>query len=117
MGTLVTTPKVSLVKTPRRHRKVTMPLWWLVVIPVLCLTTIVAANFAYTRHVDNNRAASVARIIAQRDAAERENDRRWCSLLNLILRSATQSPPTTDFGREYVELISRLRDSFGCAGR
>jgi hypothetical protein len=61
------------------------------------------AGVTYTRYVD-----------AKREAAEREADRRWCTLLVLLDTNNQRNPPATETGRQYTRIIHGLSVSLGC---
>jgi hypothetical protein len=61
------------------------------------------AGVTYTRYVDEKR-----------EQAEREADRRWCTLLVLLDGNNRRNPPATETGREYARIIHGLRMSLGC---
>jgi hypothetical protein len=75
-------------------------LWYALLVSFLACLVVALASVGYASYV------------------QRQNDRRWCSLLS-DLDSAYQSPPrpTTPTGVKVAAEIHRLRIGFGCPER
>lgn len=70
--------------------------WWAIAMVLITAVVLVAVNVTYTAH-------------AQRDA-----DRRWCSLLASL--DQPDVPATTQRGRQVQQQIHQLRHDLGCEG-
>lgn len=84
--------------------KLSRPRWIVLATVVLSMLGVGLAGVVYIGHVDS-----------QREAAERESDRRWCDLL-VTMDDAYRSgpPPTTDVGKRVAAAIHTLRVQLGC---
>lgn len=56
----------------------------------------------------------VGKVDHRRDAAEREADRRWCSLMAVMDDAYRANPPITETGRNIARQIHDLRGRLGC---
>lgn len=110
----MTTDKVDLQKAPGIRRRVSMPVAYLVVMPVLCLVVLVGGCVLYVKHVDNQRARTTERLDRAREAERVDSDRAWCALLSPLDRAYSASTPTTDIGRQVAAAIHALRIQKGC---
>lgn len=79
--------------------------WYSLIMVLVSMLVVTLAGVTYTRYVDQ-----------QREQAEREADRRWCTLLVLLDENNKARPPATATGREYTRIIHGLRVSLGCDG-
>lgn len=91
------TPKVEASKPLSKPR-------WAVIATVFLSTLALAiAGFSWTGYVDN-----------QREASEREADRRWCALLVTLDEAYSTVPPTSELGRRVANAIHTLRVELKC---
>jgi hypothetical protein len=86
--------------TPVKH-KIRPSNLYLVLVIFVMISIAVGGNAWYTQRVDSKRAS-----------AEREADRRWCVLFDLI--TANDNPQQTPEQRQFMQVILSLRASFGC---
>jgi len=56
----------------------------------------------------------IGHVDRQREAAERESDRRWCELLTTLDEAYSTVPPTTELGRRVATAIRTLRTDLSC---
>lgn len=81
--------------------RLSRPRWMVLVTVVLSVMGLAVAGVSYTSYVDG-----------EREAAERESDRRWCDLL--VTLDEASVPPTTELGHRVAAAIHRLRVDIGC---
>ena len=79
------------------------PRWMVLVIVVLSMLAVGLAGVGYTGYVDG-----------EREAAEREADKRWCQLLVTLDEAYSAATPTTDVGRKVAAAVHTLRVSLKC---
>lgn len=84
--------------------KLSRPRWIVLATIVLSMLAVALAGVVYIGHVDS-----------QREAAERESDRRWCDLLVTLDDAYTSgTPPATEVGKRVAAAIHTLRVQLGC---
>lgn len=81
----------------------TMPRWYAVASVVVSLLLLGGISVWYT-----NYSLGVA------DARERENDRRWCQLLDPLDKAYSSVPPASELGRLVAAAIHNLRVDYDC---
>lgn len=84
-------------------RILTMPWWYALVAICVAMALLVAGGMGYTSYVDG-----------EREAAEREADRRWCQLLVTLDQAYSAVPPSTELGRRVAGAIHTLRVDLDC---
>lgn len=86
------------------EKPLSKPRWRLLATVFLATAGLALCGVLYTGYVDG-----------QREAAEREADRRWCQLLVPLDDAYTAGPPpTTEVGKRVAVAIHNLRIAFGC---
>jgi hypothetical protein len=81
---------------------------------VMLLTTF--GNIIYTNHVDSERVKAEREALAAVQQAEREADRRWCTLMGLLDNAYNNpaTPPASDLGRAVAKAVHDIRVDLGC---
>lgn len=77
--------------------------WAALTAVVLSMFLLTAAGFFYIGYIDN-----------QREASEREADRRWCTLLVTLDEAYSTVPPTSELGRRVAGAIHTLKVDLKC---
>jgi hypothetical protein len=86
-----------------KRAPLTIARWRALLVIVLSMVVLAALNLGWTSYVDN-----------QRDRAEREADRRWCSLLSTLDNAYRDTPPTNPVGIALAREVRSLIESTGC---
>jgi hypothetical protein len=94
----------------RQALELSVPVWIAGGVVVVCLALMGVAGFAYV----NSVAARQQRLLVEQQRIERENDRRWCALLDTLDLGYRAAPPATPTGRAIAQAITDLRHAFGC---
>lgn len=94
----------------RGHRELSMPVWITGGVVILLMAVLLVVGYVY---VGSTQARTERRIAA----AERQSDQRWCAMFDLLTRQSRASPPTTQDGRAFAEVIENLRRGFNCPDR
>lgn len=90
------------------------PRWLILVAMLVSIFLVSMGGVFYTNHVDQKRQVAVQRLDRQREASEREADRRWCQLLNTLDEAYSAVPPATELGRRVALAIHTLRVDLDC---
>lgn len=85
------------------EKPLSKPRWMVLASVFFSVVLLTVAGVLYTGYVDG-----------QREAAEREADRRWCQLLEPLDDAYSTVAPTTELGRRVAEAIHNLRVEFDC---
>lgn len=80
-----------------------MPRWYALAVTVASVLVVGATAIGWTNY-----------SLGRTSATERENDRRWCALLNTLDQAYSSSPPTSEVGRRVAAAIHTLRSDLEC---
>jgi hypothetical protein len=108
--------KVPLKKAPRGPVVIEIKGWYPIVMLGFVLLLVTFGNVIYTNHVDGERRQAEREALAAVQQAEREADRRWCTLMGLLdsAYSNPSTPPTTELGRAVAKAVHDIRVDLGC---
>jgi len=114
----MTTPsdKVPLSKPPRGPIVIQIRGWYPIAMMGLVMILITAGNIIYTNHVDSERVKAEREALAAVQQAEREADRRWCTLMTLLDNAYNNpaTPPVSELGRAVAKAVHDIRVDLGC---
>ncbi len=115
MGDVVTDDKVSLTK-PRNPVVIEIRGWYPLVIIGLVLVLITAGNIIYTNHVDAQRHKAERQALAAVQQAEREADRKWCTLMGIMNDAYNNpaTPPASPLGAAVAKAVRQIYMDLGC---
>ena len=85
------------------EKPLSKPRWMVLASVFFSVVLLTVAGVLYTGYVDG-----------QREAAEREADRRWCQLLEPLDDAYLAGTPSTEIGRQVAAAIHNLRVAFDC---
>lgn len=89
--------------TEKPPQPLSRPRWMVLVTVVLSMLLVALVAVGWTGYVDS-----------EREASEREADRRWCQLLNTLDEAYSTVPPTSELGRRVANAIHTLRVDLDC---
>lgn len=108
--------KVPLRKPHRGPVVIEIRGWYPILMLGLVMLMMTFGNIIYTNHVDGQRREAEREALAAVQQAEREADRRWCSLMG-VLDGAYNNPataPTTPVGKAVAKAVHEIYTSLGC---